>query len=910
MRFAVHPHSCTPAPNALAIATTLMLITGPFALATPPPHGVAPVLTPVNGFAIDGDLFARQPGATTGDWVEAPNLPGTGEGVLGADGMPLNPVTSFHFMDPYNDSSGDFIFTGGDKWADDPNTWGWTTGKPSSKSDINNVLLHLATDASGHTWVIIAADRASTTGDSYIDFELLQNPLVRAANGTFVSSGPHGGRTTNDMVLSLAFTDGGATADFLAWRWVANGKGGFNYVDVTSALPPGGVFVALNTNTVPVPYSAFGEAEYAPNAFVEAAIDLTALLGGFDPCESFGFESIMVKTKASASYSAGIEDLIDPIAYKLRIGPSAGAGPDQIRCADAESTEFPLAGSATSGLTSVASSQWTVVSGTATIDDPSSLVTTARVASASATLRLEVIQANGCADFDEVTLTAVDPPALAITGPTILCPNATAQFSAPAGMDSYSWAVSGNASVVGPSDQQTILVLSSNACDETFELVLTASSNVCTVATAAEVLVNDSVPPILTMPADVTLECPADTRTNATGTATAIDDCGAVTIYFTDSPTNLCGNSQIISRAWIAIDSCGNTTTATQMITVQDTTPPVLSLPPNLTLECPADTQPANTGVATAQDNCGTPTVTHSDLVTDGCGASKTIARTWTAVDECGNSSSLTQTIVVQDTTPPTVTVRNIKVECAGDVPPPYPDLAAFRAAGNTARDNSGPPLTFALINDTGLVGGCPGTVTRVYRVTDECGNFTDRSQTITVDDTIAPTIVCPGPVTAECGDSIDPMALGSATATDNCDTDVLISYTDALVPSSYQIKWYAADPDSNAGPFSPTYLKLAPGSLGCPDTAQLTGRAIDPLRNAVAYASPAGQLDALTSLGGEPMAYGQVVPFEAVIEVWLRYKLHGLLRLCGPGRPWNTRSPLQREGGFVQFHPAQCRNH
>ena len=57
----------------------------------------------------------------------------------------------------------DVIFAGGNKWADDPNTWGWTTGKPSSKTDINNVLLHLASDAEGHTWAVISADRASTS---------------------------------------------------------------------------------------------------------------------------------------------------------------------------------------------------------------------------------------------------------------------------------------------------------------------------------------------------------------------------------------------------------------------------------------------------------------------------------------------------------------------------------------------------------------------------------------------------------------------------------------------------------------------------------------------------------------------------------------------------------------------------
>src|SRR5206468_5965399 len=127
---------------------------------------------------------------------------------------------------------------------------------PSGKTDINNVLMHIGTDTNGHTWTIVAADRASTSGDSYIDFEFLQNALTKSNNGAFVSAGPQGGRTTNDLLLSLAFTSGGSVADFLAFRWQPNGSGGYAYVDVTAALPVGRVFAALNSNTVAVPYGA------------------------------------------------------------------------------------------------------------------------------------------------------------------------------------------------------------------------------------------------------------------------------------------------------------------------------------------------------------------------------------------------------------------------------------------------------------------------------------------------------------------------------------------------------------------------------------------------------------------------------------------------------------------------------
>ena len=165
-----------------------------------------------------------QPGANAGDWL--PGAGGTGGSVLNASGVPLNPATTFHATDSYN-STADDIFAGGLKWTDDPNLWQWTPSKASSKTDINNVLFHVTKDAEGHTWIIVAADRLSTSGDSYIDFEFLQGTLTRNSNGTFTSGGLNGGRTTNDVLLSLAFTSGGSVPDFFALSMGSQWQRGF-----------------------------------------------------------------------------------------------------------------------------------------------------------------------------------------------------------------------------------------------------------------------------------------------------------------------------------------------------------------------------------------------------------------------------------------------------------------------------------------------------------------------------------------------------------------------------------------------------------------------------------------------------------------------------------------------------------
>src|SRR5207244_8480661 len=100
------------------------------ARAAGPPEGIAPVDPPFGGFGIDGNLCANTPGANSGDWCAVTNFPGSGGGVLNAAGVPLNPLTTCHFVDAYNGK--DNVLAGGQKWLSDPNTWIWTMHKAPS----------------------------------------------------------------------------------------------------------------------------------------------------------------------------------------------------------------------------------------------------------------------------------------------------------------------------------------------------------------------------------------------------------------------------------------------------------------------------------------------------------------------------------------------------------------------------------------------------------------------------------------------------------------------------------------------------------------------------------------------------------------------------------------------------------
>ena len=88
--------------------------------------------------------------------------------------------------------------------------------------------------------------------------------------------------------------------------------------------------------------------------------------------------------------------------------------------------------------------------------------------------------------------------------------------------------------------------------------------------------------------------------------ATATDNCDAGPIVtFSDATSaGACANASTITRTWTATDACGNSVSADQIISIEDATVPILTPPPDATIECDEDSSPAANGTATATDNC------------------------------------------------------------------------------------------------------------------------------------------------------------------------------------------------------------------------------------------------------------------------------------------------------------------
>ncbi len=337
------------------------------------------------------------------------------------------------------------------------------------------------------------------------------------------------------------------------------------------------------------------------------------------------------------------------------------------------------------------------------------------------------------------------------------------------------------------------------------------------------IFVDDNSPPAITCPPNISIECSASTTPGTTGTATATDNCDATpTLTFTDIIIPSGPETFIINRTWKATDDCGNSSTCLQLITVHDATPPVITCPVNVTIQCTASTLPANTGTATATDNCDpAPVITFTDVIVGGgCPQERTITRTWLATDACGNTSTCAQTIFVDDSTPPVISCPiSLIIQCTASTLPANTGSA-------TATDNCDliPTITFT---DVVTGGACPEelTITRTWKALDDCGNSSTCIQTIIVDDSMAPVISCPANVTILCTASTLPANTGTATALDNCDATPTISSSDVIIPGgcpqekTIHRTWSATDDCGNVGTCLQTIFvddNMAP-AITCP---------------------------------------------------------------------------------------------
>ncbi len=361
-------------------------------------------------------------------------------------------------------------------------------------------------------------------------------------------------------------------------------------------------------------------------------------------------------------------------------------------------------------------------------------------------------------------------------------------------------------------------------------------------------VVSDSTPPTLTVPDDVTAEQTVADGTPVTlGEATATDNLDPNPTITNDAPAVFpLGTTEV---TWTATDSASNAASAVQKVTVVDTTAPTVTAPAAVTVEqSAADGTPVHIGQATATDICdANPTITNDAPAVFPLG---TTTVTWTATDASGNPATARQSVTVEDTTAPTLTVPDDVVVEQSDH-----NGTEVPLHGATATDicDANPVVTTDSHSLFPL-----GTTTVTWTATDASGNRSTGTQQVSVIDTTPPVLTAPHDVTVE-QTNLDgtPANLGAPTVSDICDaTPVVTNDAPEVFPlGTTTVTWTATDAAGNVATDTQTVtvVDTTPPELTRPEPVSVEQTAADgtpvglhpPLASDICDANPVVTSDA-----------------------------------------------------------------
>jgi hypothetical protein len=277
------------------------------------------------------------------------------------------------------------------------------------------------------------------------------------------------------------------------------------------------------------------------------------------------------------------------------------------------------------------------------------------------------------------------------------------------------------------------------------------------------VTVQDTTQPVITVPANITAAATSASGAAVTYTATAVDLFG---VSITTSCAPASGSTFAIGTTTVtcsATDSHNNQSSRSFTVTVQDTTPPVITVPANITAEATSASGAAVTYTATAVDLFGVSVTTSCAPASGSTFAIGTTTVTCSATDSHNNQSSRSFTVTVQDTTPPTITV------------PASITLAATSANGAvatyapTANDTVDGSVSVTCVPASGSTFPI-GATTVSCSAMDSHGNQSHGSFTVTVQDSTPPVITVPANMTTAATSASGAVVTYTATATDLVD--------------------------------------------------------------------------------------------------------------------------------------------
>src|SRR5574337_1830755 len=249
-----------------------------------------------------------------------------------------------------------------------------------------------------------------------------------------------------------------------------------------------------------------------------------------------------------------------------------------------------------------------------------------------------------------------------------------------------------------------------------------SSGNVATATQLVTITVLGDIPTITAPPA-VIVEATGPLTTVSLGTPTVSDAVDPHPTVTNNAPSGgfPIGNSTVI---WTATNLAHNSQSASQSVTVKDTTPPTIIAPP-VTAEATNPNGATVTYTVSATDLVdGTDAVTCSPPSGTSFGIGSTPVQC-SAHDVAGNVRTVSFSVIVKDTTPPTITA---------------PPAITIQATGPLTTVNLGTPTVSDIVDQSPTVtnnapsgGFSAGTTTVTWAAKDSSGNVATALQIVTV---------------------------------------------------------------------------------------------------------------------------------------------------------------------------------
>ncbi|MEE9371803.1 MAG: SdrD B-like domain-containing protein [Saprospiraceae bacterium] len=300
-------------------------------------------------------------------------------------------------------------------------------------------------------------------------------------------------------------------------------------------------------------------------------------------------------------------------------------------------------------------------------------------------------------------------------------------------------------------------------------------------------------------PAPLIVSCPGDVRITACTSQDEINNqfnnwlssfnfsggCNAFTLSDgLPTPPNVCDGG-VVEFEYIVVDDCG-TKSCSSRFTVPSAEDrlELIGVPADATVSCNDDVTPAT---VTAKSQCSDNVQVNLSTITlpGTCPVIETITYTWTAIDECGNDISASQTITVRDDEVPVLPdnlPQDVVVNCEDDVPSPANLVATDKCNGDIP----------GILSENTIPGSCPNDfeIIRTWIFDDGCTNIATHRQRITVRDEINPVWESvPSDLRLDCNDNIPSLIQlwldngGNGNATDNCgDVTISNNYTNSVL--------------------------------------------------------------------------------------------------------------------------------